>query len=251
MLRRVCILLFAVLVILLTLPACVNAPTPPAAKTTAQPTGETYAPVFTPANFVATIDNAFLPFQPGTTFISEGTEDGAKAHREVSVTPGTQVILGVTCVVVRDRVWWDGHLAEDATAWYAQDKEGTVWYFGEEVKAYENGMVVSTQGSWQAGVNGAKPGIAMLGKPAPGRSYRQEYSKGQAEDMAEVVSLTEFVSVPYGSFGNTLKKKEWSSLEPGVLKYKYYARGIGWIMTTFEGKADQEKLVKITTGSAD
>lgn len=250
MFSRVRIPLFAVLVILLALTACGNAPTTPATKNTAQPTGETYAPVINPTNFGATIDNPYLPLKPGTTFISEGTKDGAKEHIEVYITHGTKVILGVTCVVVRDRVWLDGKLAEDTTDWYAQDKDGNVWYFGEDVKDYGNGVVVSTQGSWEAGVDGAKPGIVMQGKPALDGSYRQEYYKGKAEDMAQVVSLTEFVSVPSGSFSNALKTKEWSPLEPGVIEYKYYDPGVGWILTTYEGKADQEKLVKITTGNA-
>ncbi len=250
MVSRVRIPLFAVLVTLLTLTACGNAPATPAAKNTAQPTGATYAPVINPANFVASIDNPYFPLQPGTTFISEGREDGAKAHNEVYVTHETKAILGVTCVAVRDRVWLDGKLAEDTTDWYAQDRDGNVWYFGEDAKAYKNDVVVSTQGSWEAGVNGARPGIIMQGKPALDSSYRQEYYKGEAEDMAQVVSLTEAVSVPYGSFSNTLKTKEWSPLDPGVIEYKYYAAGVGWILTTSEGQAEQVKLVKLTTEKA-
>jgi hypothetical protein len=108
--------------------------------------------------------------------------------------------------------------------------------------------VTSTLGSFEAGVDGAKPGIIAQAHPKVGQSYRQEYYKAKAEDMAQVVSLTEAASVPYGHFSNLLVTREWSPLEPGAIEHKYYARGVGWIMTTFEGSSDQEKLVKLRAG---
>lgn len=246
---RVLLIGCAMLAVLLSLVACGNTPAPPAAKNTAQPTGATYAPVINPANFVAAIDNPYLPLKPGTTLISEGTKEGAKQHTEISVTHETQVILGVTCVVVRDRVFLNGQLAEDTTDWFAQDKEGNVWYFGEESKDYQNGVVTSTLGSFEAGIDGAQPGIIMKANPTVGESYRQEYYKEKAEDMAQIVSFTGVASVPYGHFNNLLVTKEWSPLEPNVIEHKYYALGVGWILTTVEGSSEQEKLVRITTMS--
>jgi hypothetical protein len=98
-------------------------------------------------------------------------------------------------------------LAEETLDWYAQDQAGNVWYFGEDSKEIENGTVVSTKGSWEAGVDGAKPGVVMQANPQIGVSYRQEYYYGEAEDMAEVLSLSESVSVAFGSYQNCLKTK--------------------------------------------
>jgi hypothetical protein len=242
--------LFALLTILLTLAACGNAPTTPAAKNTVQPTGATYAPVINPTNFVAALDNPYLPLKPGMTLISEGTKGGAKQHTEISVTHETKAIFGVTCMVVRDKVFLNGQLAEDTTDWFAQDKEGNVWYFGEDSKDYQNGVVTTRLGSFEAGVDGAQPGIIMKAHPEVGQSYHQEYYKGKAEDMAQIVSLAGTASVPYGHFNNLLVTKEWTPLEPGAIEHKYYAPGVGWVLTTFEGSSDQEKLVKITSGNA-
>jgi hypothetical protein len=135
--------------------------------------------------------------------------------------------MGVECVVVNDKAWENGKLIERTYDWHAQDKEGNVWYFGEDTKEYENGKVVSTKGSWEAGVDGAKPGIIMQAHPKVGQSYRQEYYKGEAEDMAKVINLNESVTVPYGSFDHVLVTKEWTPLEPSYAEHKYYAPGVG------------------------
>jgi hypothetical protein len=135
----------------------------------------------------------------------------------------------VECVVVDDRGWEAGKLIEKTYDWFAQDEEGNVWYFGEDTKEYNNGKVTSTKGSWEAGVDGAKPGIIMEAHPKVGESYRQEYYKGEAEDMAKVQSSNESVKVLYGSFDHVLVTKEWTPLEPGYVEHKYYARGVGQV----------------------
>jgi hypothetical protein len=142
------------------------------------------------------------------------------------VTSDTKKVMGVECVVVDDRGWENGKLIEQTYDWYAQDKEGNVWYFGEDTKEYENGKVVSTKGSWEGGVDGAKPGIMMQSNPKMGQSYRQEYYVGKAEDMAKVVSLNVSATVPYGSFDHVLVAKEWTPLQPGFSGKKYYVRGV-------------------------
>ena len=206
-----------------------------------------YNPIINPANFVDRIDNQYSPLIPGTTFIYQGVSDGEPEINTVYVTHNTKEILGVTCTVVKDRVRINGELAEETFDWHAQDKYGNVWYFGEDSKSYEDGQVVSTEGSWEAGINGAKPGIVMEGNPHVGDLYRQEYLKGVAEDMAEVLSLTESATVPYGSFTNCLETKEWSPLEPGVAEHKYYAPGVGLVsVVTVEGGTDHSELVNIT-----
>ena len=209
---------------------------------------EPYDPVISPADFVAQIDNQYLPFTPGTTFIYEGETEDGKERIEVNVTHETKEILGVTCIVVRDRVWVDGELVEDTFDWFVQDKAGNVWYFGEDSKEYEGGKVVSAEGSWEAGVDGAKPGIIMKANPQVGDAYRQEYYEDEAEDMAEVLSLNESVSIPYGSFENCLKTMEWTPLEPDVVEHKYYAPGVGVILeVAVEGEEERVELVEVET----
>lgn len=209
-------------------------------------TGEPYAVVIDPANFVSKIDNPYFPLAPGTTFVYEGkTEDGLE-HTETSITHATKVILGVTCVEVNDRVTVDGELAEQTLDWYAQDKDGNVWYFGEDTKEYEKGEVVSTKGSWEAGVDGAQPGIIMKANPQVGESYRQEYYKGEAEDMAEITSLAGSTSVPFGSFDNLLVTKEWTPLEPDIVANKYYSKGVGLLLEeTVKGGSERVELIDI------
>ena len=182
-----------------------------------------YTPHINPAEFTTSIDNEYLPLKPGTTFVYEG---GAE-RGEMTVTHDTKKVMGVVCVVVDDRAWEGGKLIEKTNDWFAQDNKGTVWYFGEDTKEYENGKVVSTEGSWEAGVDGAKPGVLMQADPKVGQSYHQEYYKGEAEDMARVLSFDASVRVPYGSFDHVLETKEWTPLQPGFFEKKYYVRGVG------------------------
>jgi hypothetical protein len=183
-----------------------------------------YSPQIDPADFTTKIDNKYFPLEPGTTFIYEG---GAEQRGEMTVTSDTRKIIGVECVVVDHREWEAGKLVERTFDWYAQDKEGDVWYFGEDTKEYENGKVVSTKGSWEAGVDGAKPGIIMQADPKVGQSYYQEYYPGEAMDRAEVLSLNETVTVPYGTFDHALDTRETTPLQPGFSEHKYYVAEVG------------------------
>lgn len=211
-------------------------------------TKKTGTQVIDPANFVDKVVNPYFPLEPGTTYIYEGNTDEGFEHTEDFVTHETRAVMGVTCIVVRDRVSVDGELVEETFDWYAQDKDGNVWYFGEDSKEYKGEQVVSTEGSWEAGVDGAEPGIIMKAHPQKGDSYRQEYYKGEAEDMAEVISLSESTSVPYGSFDNLLVTKEWTPLEPGIAENKYYASGIGLILEeTVEGGSGRTELIDMMT----
>jgi hypothetical protein len=209
-------------------------------------TEETYAPVIDPANFVTTIDNPYLPLTPGTILIYDGITEKGNEHNEVYVSSETKVILGVTCMVVKDTVMVDWVLEEQTLDWYAQDKQGNVWYFGEDSKDYENGAVINTKGSWEAGVDGALPGIVMKANLTEGETYRQEYFKGEAEDWATVLSLTESVSIPAGSYSEMLMTNEWSALDaPPVFEHKYYAKGVGFIMTRYLEGGYELKLTEI------
>lgn len=210
---------------------------------------EPYAPVIDPADFVGVIDNPYFPLVPGVTFIYEGeTEDGIEIV-ETYVTHATKEILDVTCTVVRDRETIDGELIEETFDWYAQDRHGNVWYFGEDSTIYEDGVPVSKEGSWEAGVEGALPGIIMLGEPRKGQSYRQEYWAGVAEDMAKVLNLNKSACVPFGCFDDLLMTKEWTPLELGAIEHKYYAWGLGLVLVVhLTGGPEFSELVGITFG---
>ncbi len=205
-----------------------------------------YAPDIDPNNFVAVIDNPFFTMTPGATFQYEVEKDEGAETIEVYVTDETRVVMGVTCVVVRDTVKLDGELVEETYDWYAQDNEGNVWYLGEDSKEYESGEVVSTAGSWEGGVDGAMPGIIMMGDPQVGDTYRQEYYAGEAEDMAEVISLNETVTVSYGTFANCLKTKDYTPLEPDVIAYKYYSPTLGAVVMEDEVDGNVELVDVIT-----
>ena len=200
-----------------------------------------------PGDFVRQVDNEFFPLKPGTTLIYRGESDGVPLREEVQVTRQTKKILGVTCIVVHARVFEEGVLIEDTFDWYAQDKEGNVWYFGEDTKELdENGNVISTEGSWQAGVNGAQPGIIMQAHPRKGDRYQQEIALGVAEDMAKVLGFKDSLCVAYGCFEDVLWTKEWTPLEKGVVEYKYYAEGIGFIHSVMvKGGDEQIELVQV------
>ena len=203
----------------------------PAPPGSAAPVAGPYASSIDRAAFGTTVDNPFFPLLPGMRWqYRSATKDGVETT-VVTATSRTRTIAGVQCVEVRDTVRIDGALKEDTLDWYAQDRSGVVWYFGEDTKEYDKGKVSSTEGSWIAGEHGAQPGIMMPAHPQPGDRYRQEYYPGHAEDRAEVVSITEHAQVPTGSYDRMVMTKETTPLEPGVLEHKYYARGIGMVLT--------------------
>jgi hypothetical protein len=216
------------------------------------PTGPKYEPEI-PTDFTSDITNPFLPMAPGTIYTYEGdTEDGHETNT-VEVLTTTRTIMEVVATVVHDRVYLDGDLTEETYDWFAQDGEGNVWYLGEDSKEIENGRVVSTEGSWEWGVDEALPGVIMWGSPGEhvGEEYRQEYQKGEAEDWGMVVSLTESVSVSYGSFTGCLKTEEWNALEKKSREAKYYCSGVGVVKEVIlQGSTAGEtsELVSITGG---
>jgi len=207
------------------------------------------SPDINPANFVRHVTNPFFPLQPGTTFFYKGRAEGVPTSIEMQVTHQTKQILGVTCTVVRDRAFEKGVLIEDTVDWYAQDVEGNVWYFGEDTKELDaNGNVISTEGSWEAGVHGARPGIIMEAHPRVGDRYHQEVAPGVAEDLAQVLSRDASACVRYGCFADLLVTKEWTPLERGVVEQKYYAKDVGFIRGVMvRGGHERTELVRITT----
>jgi len=223
------------------------APSPKSPGGVASATASGYRPVIDPANFVSTIRNPFFPLKPGTTLVYEGVKDGDSQRDEVVVTGRTKMVLGVRCVVVEDTSTHDGTLLEKTEDWYTQDAQGNVWYFGEDTAEYEHGKVASTEGSWQAGVDGAQPGIVMPAHPNVTDSFRQEYYPAQAEDTLWIVSLTQPISVPYGHFDEALLTLEFPRLEPKVIDEKEYVRGVGLVReSAAAGPKEAAELVSVT-----
>ncbi len=198
-----------------------------------------YHPQINPLDFQSTVDNPYYPLVPGTTLKYTEDDKGEISENVITVTHDTRMVMGVKCVVVHDVVNKKGHLAEDTYDWLAQHKDGTVWYFGEDTKEISPGGLVSTLGSWEAGINGCQPGILMPGHPRPGEPYRQEYGLGVAEDMGQVVATGQTVSVPAGTYTDCVKTKDWSMLESGH-ENKWYARGVGVVK---EAGSDGSKSV--------
>ena len=204
-----------------------------------------YDPVIDPANFVRHVTNPFFPLPPGQTFVYEGQSPDGFTHEDFIVTHKTKVILGVTCTEVHDVVYLDGKLAEDTLDWFGQDKQGNVWYFGENTAEFENGRPVTLEGTFTAGENNDKPGIVMEGNSLVGDFYRQEFALATAEDNALVVSLNATVTVPRGTFTHCLKTLETTPLEPDARENKYYASGVGNVLTVDLETGSKIKLVKI------
>jgi hypothetical protein len=201
-----------------------------------------------PAKFVARVTNTWFPLTPGTTYRYTGVSGGKAAREIFTVARKTRVIQGVRCTVVHDAVYEGGRLVERTTDWYAQAANGTVWYFGESTAEFdERGQVVSTEGSWEAGVDGAKAGIYMPPRPQVGQTFQQEYYKGHAEDYFKVLSLSADVSTPYASSKRALLTKEWTPLEPGAVAQKFYLRGIGIVKEqAVKGTSERLQLVSVT-----
>lgn len=201
-----------------------------------------------PTTFSTTIDKPYWPMKPGTTWIYRETEGGRELKVEVTVTDETRTVMGIEARVVHDVVTEDGQLVEDTLDWYAQDSDGNVWYLGEDTKEYENGKVVTTAGSWEAGVDGAQPGIVVPATPEVGTTYRQEYYAGEAEDSATVLSLDERVEVPAGEFAEVFMTKDFTPLDVKILEHKFYARGVGPVLVLgISGGSGREELVEIST----
>jgi hypothetical protein len=200
-----------------------------------------------PAQFVRRIDNHWFPLRPGTAYAYRGVRGSTRSRDVVTVTAQSKTIEGVRATAVRDRLYLAGKLAERTTDWYAQDKAGNVWYLGEATAELNaKGKVTSTEGTWQAGVNGGQAGIVMLAHPRIGQRYRQEYLKGHAEDHAAVVSLTDSVRTPATSSRRALLTKEWSPLEPRVIDHKVYVRGIGMVKeVAVKGPVERGVLVAV------
>jgi hypothetical protein len=199
-----------------------------------------------PGDFVRFVTNPFLPFKPGTVLTYRGVKDGEVQVEKVTVLRQTKRILGVRTTVVLDVSRHAGRLLERTHDWYAQDKHGNVWYFGEATTAYGPNGQQDTEGSWEAGVQGAIPGIVMQANPRAPVGYRQELWRGHAEDTAWILHRGGSVQVPFGHVRHVLLTLEWTRLEPSVIDRKYYAKGIGIVReASATGPNETSELVSV------
>jgi len=209
---------------------------------------DSYHPMISPAHFTlsTTITNPYFPIPPGKTYRYEGqSEDGTEVVEEKREDT-TRMISGIECVVVRFTAWLNGKLSEEADDWYAQDNDGTVWYFGEYVSNYDaNEQLVDHNGSWEAGVDSAQPGFIMPAHPVPGLKYREEYYFNYAEDQAEIVDTGLMITILFGDFTDVVQTRNWSDIEPGIVEQKYYAPGIGAIRELSPSENEELNLVSI------
>ncbi len=205
-----------------------------------------YNPTINPADFSTNINNKYFTLKPGTKFVYNKTTEKGLEKVEIVVLNETREIMGVKTIGFRDTVTLAGQVIEDTKDWHAQDKNGNVWYFGEDVNNYENGKLKDHKGAWTAGVDGAKPGIIMEASPKVGDSYRQEYYKGQAEDMADAVALNKQVTAGGKNYTGCLQTRDWSKVDPELNEYKYYCPEVGFFTAGENVKDGKEKVELIS-----
>ena len=212
--------------------------------------GPGWPATLSPSDFVARVDNPWFPLKPGSKYRYRGNKEGTRMTDVVKVTHRTKRILGVKTTVVHDVVRTHGRREEVTNDFYAQDRNRNVWYFGEATKELDrHGNIISTEGSFEAGVDGARAGVYIPGHPKVGQSARQEFYPGQAEDHFKVLDLNARVSVPYVTSDHALRTKEWTPLEPNVVDNKYYVRGIGTVReVAVKGPVERLNLVAFHRG---
>jgi hypothetical protein len=208
------------------------------------PTGlpANYNPHIDPSQFTNHVTNKYFPLKPGRTLIYVGVRDGAPTRHVFAVTHQTRTVLGVKCLVISDVVTSNGSLVEKTTDWYAQDTSGNVWYFGENTAEYVNGVVTTTAGTWEAGVDKAKAGIVMPATPTVGKVYRQEYRPGVALDVARIISLNATATVPAGTYRHLVVTDDINPLDPSKREHKWYAAGIGFVRAVLKGGGHSETV---------
>lgn len=202
-----------------------------------------------PTEWAAAVTNPLFPLVAGTSSTFEGQTASGVERTVVDVLATTRLVHGANATVVQDRVFLNGVLVEDTFDWYVQDRSGNVWYVGEDAKSYESGRLVSTEGSWEWGRDGATPGVIMWADPSArvGQMYRQEYLKGEAEDMGKVVAVNQSVTVPVGTMSGCMQSEDWNALEPAAAhEYKFYCPQVGLVAESSVSGSGRLVLVQRT-----
>jgi len=218
---------------------------PVAAGAAGGPAPAGYEPVLNPADFVRAVTNPYFPLPVGRTLIYRGIRDGVTQIDTVHVTSRTRVLEGITATAVSDVATHKGKLLEKTTDWYAQDKQGNVWYLGERTAAFSGGHA-DHSGSWLAGVHDGEPGIVMKANPQIPDAYRQEFLAGQAEDTAWIVNRGGSLKLPVEVVHNVVTSLEFTVLEPTVVDKKIYAPGLGIVKEqAVQGPQEVATLVSV------
>jgi hypothetical protein len=196
-------------------------------------------PAINPADFDIRVAHKYFTLEPGTKFTYRRETRNGTERVEAVVLRETKQVMGVTATVVRETEWLNGKLIEDTRNWYAQDRSGNVWYFGEVVDNYKDGKIHDHDGSWEAGVKSATPAIVMLKDPKEGETFPQ----GSSEDLRTVVSVGASVSVPQGKFEDCIKVRDWNKEEgPAVSKHKYFCAGLGYLALKEAGRTGSSRV---------
>ena len=253
---RTCAIALAVTAALMPLAGCGSTNSKPAktasagGQTTApaptSPASTKYHPKIDPAKFTNNITNPYFVAKPGTIRILKGTKDGTPQTHTTHYTNKVKRIIGVPCLVIKDVVTQPDGVEEIAYDWYAQDSKGNVWYFGESTSDYKKGVVISTKGSWESGVNGAKPGIVMPAHPKVGPEFYQEFRPGVAEDKGKVLGVHVKVKTHSGTYPNALEIRDTNPLDPSLVAHKWYVRGIGLVKSTRVGSSHTEESTLVS-----
>jgi hypothetical protein len=189
--------------------------------------------------FSSTGENRFFILKPYYQQIYAGEEDGVHVENIITVTNKTKMVDGIETRVIEERATEDGELVEISTNYFAFcEQTNSAFYFGEDVDMYEGGVIVSHEGSWLAGKDGAKAGLFMSGLVLLNSRYQEETAPGVALDRAWILSMTEQVQTPAGDFNNVTKIREDNPVEQNSIEYKFHAPGVGMVQD------DQLKLVK-------
>ncbi|MDX2120147.1 MAG: hypothetical protein SF070_03675 [Gemmatimonadota bacterium] len=181
----------------------------------------------TAGNLSSNITHPFFPMTVGRQWTLEGDDQGQAVVLQITALPDTELVAGIYVRVLEERETVGGALLEVSRNFFVQTGDGTVCYYGEDVDIYDNGVIVSHDGAWRAGVSGATPGIFMPAAPAVGQAFEQEVAPGIAQDRVTIKAVGETTVVPLGSYSNTIRFTETTPLEPGAKSTKVYAGGVG------------------------
>lgn len=200
----------------------------------AQEGSKKVSPVF---SHPTAITNPYLPLARLHKDILEGTEDGRPARIERTRKPGTKTFTlygqSVAALIVEDCDFSNGKLTEVTLDYFAQADDGTVYYLGEDVNNYRNGKVVGHEGAWLSGVRGVQPGVIMPAHPKVGVKFQPEDVPGVTRESDEVMSVSETVKTPTGTYSHCVKIKE--TLSDGAVEYKYHAPDVGVVKEAPKG----------------
>ncbi|HEU4666256.1 MAG TPA: hypothetical protein VFS79_01225 [Arthrobacter sp.] len=192
-----------------------------------------YTPQVNPADFSTKITNKYFALPVGKKLTYETVEQGKVTETiEIEILQETKTIEGVETLIYLDREFKNGQLVEETRDYLAQHKNGDVWYFGEDVNNFWNGILINHSGSFLHGKDGAQAGVWMKAEQRVGDSYRQEFYAGYAEDMRDTVATGETVATKTRTYTGCVKVYDWTPLEKNAREHKYYCPEVAALVLT-------------------